>query len=187
MPVAHSAMLMSGLPAGFPISTRTHHSVLPALSSFAFISATRVSRPYFAVVFWLGKAITHTSTATRVPYQDASLKQLLNVTKCRNVVHRGETIGFSAPSSCFKIRLDISRLRAGTPQRQIAAAIRKLPSGGRVISVAHRMAEVKSDESIVVDTELDEFDAICGRRSRSMAIDVSCSLVGEVLAQSLEL
>jgi uncharacterized protein (TIGR03000 family) len=34
----------------------------------------------------------------------------------------------------------------------------KLPPGVRVISVAHRMADVKPDEQIVVDTELGEFD-----------------------------
>ena len=33
-----------------------------------------------------------------------------------------------------------------------------LPPGARVISVAHRMADVKPDEQIVVDTELGEFD-----------------------------
>ena len=36
--------------------------------------------------------------------------------------------------------------------------LRKLPPGVRVISVAHRMADVKPDEHIVVDTELGEFD-----------------------------
>jgi uncharacterized protein (TIGR03000 family) len=36
--------------------------------------------------------------------------------------------------------------------------LRKLPPGARVISVAHRMADVKPDEQIVVDTELGEFD-----------------------------
>ncbi len=36
--------------------------------------------------------------------------------------------------------------------------LRKLPPGARVISVAHRMADVKPDEHIVVDTELGEFD-----------------------------
>jgi uncharacterized protein (TIGR03000 family) len=36
--------------------------------------------------------------------------------------------------------------------------LRKLPPGARVISVAHRMDDVKPDEHIVVDTELGEFD-----------------------------
>ncbi len=36
--------------------------------------------------------------------------------------------------------------------------LRKLPPGARVISVAHRMADVKPDEQIVVATELGEFD-----------------------------
>ena len=36
--------------------------------------------------------------------------------------------------------------------------LRKLPPGARVISVAHRMADLKPDEHIVVDTELGEFD-----------------------------
>jgi uncharacterized protein (TIGR03000 family) len=36
--------------------------------------------------------------------------------------------------------------------------LRKLPTGARVISVAHRMADIKPDEQIVVDTELGEFD-----------------------------
>ena len=36
--------------------------------------------------------------------------------------------------------------------------LRKLPPGTRVISVAHRMADVKPDGQIVVDTELGEFD-----------------------------
>jgi hypothetical protein len=36
--------------------------------------------------------------------------------------------------------------------------LRKLPPGARVISVAHRMADVKPDEQIVVDSELGEFD-----------------------------
>jgi uncharacterized protein (TIGR03000 family) len=36
--------------------------------------------------------------------------------------------------------------------------LRKLPPGTRVISVAHRMADIKPDEQIVVDTELGEFD-----------------------------
>ena len=36
--------------------------------------------------------------------------------------------------------------------------LRKLPPGARVLSVAHRMADIKPDEQIVVDTELGEFD-----------------------------
>jgi uncharacterized protein (TIGR03000 family) len=36
--------------------------------------------------------------------------------------------------------------------------LRKLPPGARVISVAHRLADIKPDEQIVVDTELGEFD-----------------------------
>ncbi|MDB5345680.1 MAG: Planctomycetes uncharacterized domain [Schlesneria sp.] len=36
--------------------------------------------------------------------------------------------------------------------------LRKLPPGARVISVAHRMADIKPDEQIVVETELGEFD-----------------------------
>jgi uncharacterized protein (TIGR03000 family) len=36
--------------------------------------------------------------------------------------------------------------------------LRKLPPGTRVISVAHRMADIKPDEQIVVDTELGQFD-----------------------------
>lgn len=36
--------------------------------------------------------------------------------------------------------------------------LRKLPPGARVISVAHRMADIKPDEQIVVDTDLGEFD-----------------------------
>jgi uncharacterized protein (TIGR03000 family) len=36
--------------------------------------------------------------------------------------------------------------------------LRNLPAGARVISVAHRMGDVKPDEHIVVDTELGEFD-----------------------------
>jgi uncharacterized protein (TIGR03000 family) len=36
--------------------------------------------------------------------------------------------------------------------------LKKLPPGTRVISVAHRMADIKPDEQIVVDTELGEFD-----------------------------
>jgi precorrin-6B methylase 2 len=34
----------------------------------------------------------------------------------------------------------------------------KLPAGARVISVAHRMADIKPDEQILVDTELGVFD-----------------------------
>jgi uncharacterized protein (TIGR03000 family) len=36
--------------------------------------------------------------------------------------------------------------------------LRKLPPGARVISVAHRIADILPDEQIVVDTELGEFD-----------------------------
>ena len=36
--------------------------------------------------------------------------------------------------------------------------LRKLPPGARVVSVAHRMADIKPDEQIVVDTELGKFD-----------------------------
>ena len=36
--------------------------------------------------------------------------------------------------------------------------LRKLPPGRGVISIAHRMADIKPDERIVVDTELGEFD-----------------------------
>ena len=36
--------------------------------------------------------------------------------------------------------------------------LRKLPPGTRVISIAHRMADIKPDEHIVVDSELGEFD-----------------------------
>ena len=36
--------------------------------------------------------------------------------------------------------------------------LRKLPPGARVISVAHRMGDIKPDEQIVVDTEQGEFD-----------------------------
>lgn len=36
--------------------------------------------------------------------------------------------------------------------------LRKLPPGARVISVAHRIADIKPDAHLVVDTELGEFD-----------------------------
>ena len=36
--------------------------------------------------------------------------------------------------------------------------LQKLPPGTRVISIAHRMADIKPDEQTVVDTELGEFD-----------------------------
>jgi uncharacterized protein (TIGR03000 family) len=36
--------------------------------------------------------------------------------------------------------------------------LRKLPPGARVVSIAHRMADIKPDEQIVVDTELGEFN-----------------------------
>jgi uncharacterized protein (TIGR03000 family) len=41
---------------------------------------------------------------------------------------------------------------------QLLPQLRKLPPSARVISVAHRMADIKPDEQIVVDTELGEFD-----------------------------
>ena len=41
---------------------------------------------------------------------------------------------------------------------QLLPQLRKLPPGARVISVAHRMADIKPDEHIVVATELGEFD-----------------------------
>ncbi len=41
---------------------------------------------------------------------------------------------------------------------QLLPQLRKLPPGTRVISIAHRMADIKPDEQIVVDTELGEFD-----------------------------
>ena len=36
--------------------------------------------------------------------------------------------------------------------------LRKLPPGMRVISIAHRMADIKPDKHIVVESELGEFD-----------------------------
>ena len=36
--------------------------------------------------------------------------------------------------------------------------LRELPAGARVISVAHRMADIKPDQQIVVDSELGEFN-----------------------------
>jgi uncharacterized protein (TIGR03000 family) len=36
--------------------------------------------------------------------------------------------------------------------------LRRLPHGARVVSVAHRMADIKPDKQIAVDTELGEFD-----------------------------
>jgi ribosomal protein L11 methylase PrmA len=36
--------------------------------------------------------------------------------------------------------------------------LQKLPPGTRVISIAHRMADIKPDEKIVVDSELGEFN-----------------------------
>jgi uncharacterized protein (TIGR03000 family) len=36
--------------------------------------------------------------------------------------------------------------------------LRKLPPGARVISVAHRLADIMPDQKIVIDTELGEFD-----------------------------
>jgi uncharacterized protein (TIGR03000 family) len=41
---------------------------------------------------------------------------------------------------------------------QLLPQLRKLPPGARVISVAHRLADIMPDEQIVVDTELGEFD-----------------------------
>lgn len=48
--------------------------------------------------------------------------------------------------------------------------LRKLPAGGRVISVAHRMADIKPDEHIIVATDLGKFDVylwkaetLCGK------------------------
>lgn len=41
---------------------------------------------------------------------------------------------------------------------QLLPQLRKLPPGARVVSVAHRMADIKPDEQIVVETELGEFD-----------------------------
>jgi uncharacterized protein (TIGR03000 family) len=36
--------------------------------------------------------------------------------------------------------------------------LQKLPPGTRIISVAHRLADIKPDEHIVIDTEIGEFD-----------------------------
>ncbi len=36
--------------------------------------------------------------------------------------------------------------------------LRQLPPGARVVSVAHRMEDIKPDEQIVIDTEIGEFD-----------------------------
>lgn len=41
---------------------------------------------------------------------------------------------------------------------QLLPQLRKLPSGARVVSVAHRMADIQPDEHVVVDSELGEFD-----------------------------
>ena len=41
---------------------------------------------------------------------------------------------------------------------QLLPQLRKLPPGARVVSVAHRMADIKPDEQIVVETELGVFD-----------------------------
>ncbi|MCE9526817.1 MAG: TIGR03000 domain-containing protein [Planctomycetales bacterium] len=41
---------------------------------------------------------------------------------------------------------------------QLLPQLRKLPPGARVISVAHRMADIKPDEQIAVDTELGNFN-----------------------------
>ena len=48
---------------------------------------------------------------------------------------------------------------SGSGKSMLALALMGLlPPGARVISVAHRMADVKPDEQIVVDTELGAFD-----------------------------
>ncbi len=41
---------------------------------------------------------------------------------------------------------------------QLLPQLRKLPPGARVVSVAHRMADIKPDASVVVATDLGEFD-----------------------------
>jgi SAM-dependent methyltransferase len=41
---------------------------------------------------------------------------------------------------------------------QLLPQLRKLPLGARVISVAHRLADIKPDEQIVVGTEQGEYD-----------------------------
>ena len=41
---------------------------------------------------------------------------------------------------------------------QLLPQLRKLPPGARVVSIAHRLADIKPDEQIVVDTELGEFE-----------------------------
>jgi uncharacterized protein (TIGR03000 family) len=41
---------------------------------------------------------------------------------------------------------------------QLLPQLRKLPAGARVISVAHRIADIKPDASVVVKTQLGEFD-----------------------------
>jgi uncharacterized protein (TIGR03000 family) len=41
---------------------------------------------------------------------------------------------------------------------QLLPQLRQLPPGSRVISVAHRIADIQPDEQIVIDTELGEFD-----------------------------
>jgi uncharacterized protein (TIGR03000 family) len=46
---------------------------------------------------------------------------------------------------------------------QLLPQLRKLPPGARVISVAHRMADIKPDEQIVVDTDNGEFDVYLWR------------------------
>jgi len=46
---------------------------------------------------------------------------------------------------------------------QLLPQLRKLPLGARVISVAHRMADIKPDEQVVVGTEQGEFDVFLWR------------------------
>jgi uncharacterized protein (TIGR03000 family) len=41
---------------------------------------------------------------------------------------------------------------------QLLPQLQKLPPGARVVSVAHRLADIPPDASVVVDTELGEFD-----------------------------
>lgn len=41
---------------------------------------------------------------------------------------------------------------------QLLPQLRKLPPGARVISIAHRLADIKPDEQIVIDTELGLFN-----------------------------
>jgi len=41
---------------------------------------------------------------------------------------------------------------------QLLPQLRKLPPGARIVSIAHRMADIQPDKQIVVETELGEFD-----------------------------